>query len=381
MKFKVLFISCGCLTVTAASQAANPINDTLSWSADLRGGYYTLDRDDRDGSNDVTDEFRARIRLGLEAKLSDSWRAKARFAGRYSTFENDNHFQFFTSAPSTDGLRRGDSTIDELYLAYSPDDRWQVTLGRMQTKFELAGVAKKSLDRNDSPNVDITWTDGLRVTRKGDNGWNSHFILQRNLRAGPTNVMRSPLNFSEDDSRVMAFFSLESTKPVGPVVQRAVDINYLPDALRRDGTATGRIEDYWGLVGRLAAQWPLGNSGTKFMLAGEAGYAPNTPTEAAMNTGTSGDTDGVAAQVTFNFIDIVPNHSFGLVYGHVESGWLLSPDFRNNNSLVEGRYQWRIDGDRSIEARLRERKDLDSIIGVQRDRTDRDFYVRYTQKF
>ncbi len=82
MKFKVLFISCGCLTVTAASQAANPINDTLSWSADLRGGYYTLDRDDRDGSNDVTDEFRARIRLGLEAKLSDSWRAKARFAGR-----------------------------------------------------------------------------------------------------------------------------------------------------------------------------------------------------------------------------------------------------------------------------------------------------------
>lgn len=83
----------------------------------------------------------------------------------------------------------------------------------------------------------------------------------------------------------------------------------------------------------------------------------------------------------FNFIDIVTHHSFALVYGHVEAGWLLSPDFRNNNSLIEGRYQWRIDGDRSIEARLREREDLDSVIGAVRDRTDRDVYVRYTQKF
>lgn len=40
-----------------------------------------------------------------------------------------------------------------------------------------------------------------------------------------------------------------------------------------------------------------------------------------------------------------------------------------------------IDGNRSIETRLRECKDLDSAIGVQRDRTDRDFYVRYTQRF
>lgn len=381
MKSHNWWLACSCMALASTAQAAHPINDTFAWSADLRTGYYTLHRDDRNDTDNVTDEFRARIRLGMEAKLGDAWRAKARFAGRYSTYENDNYFKIFTSAPSEDGLRRGDSTIDELYLAYSPDDRWNVKFGRIHTKFELAGVAKKSLDRNDSPNVDITWTDGLQVTRKGDSGWNSHFILQRNLATGPTNVLRSPLNFSEDDSRVMAFVSLESTKPVGPVVQRAIDISYLPDALRRDGTATGRIEDYWGLVGRLAAQWPMGDGGTRFMLAGEAGYAPNTPTEAAMNTGTSGDTGGMAAQVSFNFIDIVPRHSFALVYGHTEAGWLLSPDFRNNNSMVEGRYQWRIDGDRSIEARLRERKDLDSITGALRDRTDRDFYLRYTQKF
>ena len=381
MNINKMIFSASCLALAAGAHGANPINDTLAWSADLRGGYFSAERDDRDGSTDVTDEFRARIRLGLEARLAEGWRAKARFAGRYSTYQNDNHFQLFSSAPSTDGLRRGDSTLDELYVAYNPDPRWQITLGRMQTKFELAGVAKKSLDRNDSPNVDVTWTDGLRVTRKGDNGWNTHVILQRNLSAGPTNVLRSPLNFREDDSRVMAFFSLESTQAVGPVVQRALDVSYLPDALRRDGTASGRIEDYWGFVGRLAAQWPVNEGGMKFMLAGEAGYAPNTPTEVAMNTGTSGDTGGFAGQVSFNFIDIAPRHSFALVYGQAQSDWLLSPDFRNNNSLIEGRYQWRIDGDRSVEARLRERKDLDSILGAGRDRTDRDIYVRYTQRF
>ncbi|HSH29595.1 MAG TPA: hypothetical protein VK971_06775 [Thiohalobacter sp.] len=370
----------GLVLLSGAAHGVDPITENLGWSGDLRGGYYSLHRDDRDGSEDITDEFRARIRLALEARLGPAWSAKARVAGRYSTYENDNHFQIFTSAPSTDGLRRGDSTIDEFYVAYRPDERWQVKLGRLQTKFELAGVAKKSLDRNDSPNVDITWTDGLHVTRRGGSGWNTHVILQRNLSAGPTNVLRSPLDFSRDDSRIMAFVSLENTEALGPVVQRAIDLSYLPEALQRDGTATGRIEDYWGLVGRLAAQWPLGAGGTKFMLAGEAGYAPNTPTEAAMATGTGDDAGGLAGQITFNFIDIVPGHSFGLVYGQVEAGWLLSPDFRSNNSLIEGRYKWRIDSRRSIEARLRQREDLDSISGSLRDRTDRDLYVRYTHK-
>ena len=376
-----LLLSCGCAALAINVQAANPINDTLSWSGDLRAGYFTLHRDDRNGSSDVTDEFRGRIRLGLEAKLGDTLRAKARFAGRYSTYQNHNHFEIFTHTPSDDGLRRGDSTLDEFYLAYSPAPDWTVKLGRMQTKFELAGVAKKSLDRNDSPNVDITWTDGMHVTHKGGGGWNTHFILQRNLSAGPTNVLRSPLAFTEDDSRVMLFMSLENSEAAGPVVQRALDLTYMPDALRRDGSAAGRIKDYWGLVGRLAAQWPMGSGGTKFMLAGEGGYAPNTPTETAARTGTGDDAGGLAAQVSFNFIDIVPRHSFALVYGYVEAGWLLSPDFRSNNTLIEGRYQWKLDSDRSIEARLREREDLDSITGAARDRIDRDFYVRYTQKF
>lgn len=381
MNITRLLLGCGGAALAVTAQAANPITDTLSWSGDVRGGYYTLHRDDRNGTSDITDEFRARIRLGLEAKLGERLSAKARFAGRYSTYQNHNHFEIFTYAPSEDGLRRGDSTLDEFYVAYKPASDWTVKLGRMQTKFELAGVAKKSLDRNDSPNVDITWTDGMHITRKGASGWNTHVILQRNLSAGPTNVLRSPLAFTEDDSRVMLFLGLENTEAVGPIVQRALDLTYIPDALRVDGTAGGRIEDYWGIVGRLAAQWPLGGSGTKFMLAGEGGYAPNTQTELTARTGTSGDVGGMATQVSFNFIDIVPRHSFGLVYGYVEAGWLLSPDFRSNNTLIEGRYQWKIDGDRSIEARLREREDLDSITGAARDRTDRDFYVRYTQKF
>ncbi len=378
---KFYFLALPLLFGTGLTQAEQPINDTFSWGGDVRAGYFSLQRDDRDNSETSTDEARLRVRIGLKAKFSDQAEAKIRFAGRYSTLEsNHEHFEVFSRITAGDGLRRGDSTIDEFYLKARPADNWEVKFGRMQTKYELMGVAKKSLDRNDSPNVDITWTDGMHVTYKGNNGWRTHAIVQRNLSAGATQVRRSPLNFSDDGSRISYFIAMENTTSVGPIVQRALDVTLLPDALRKDGTANGRIDDYWAVVGRLAAQWPMQGS-SKFMLAGEFGYAPNTPTRAATSTGTSGDTDGYAGQLTFNFIDFRPGHSVGLVLGVAETGWLLSPDFRNNNTLVETRYKWKLAKNQAVEARLRRREDIDQLTTAAKKREDIDAYVRYTYKF
>ena len=54
----------------------------LKLSGDIRAGYFTLHRDDRDGSTNYTDELRLRVRAGLGMELSDSISAKVRFAGR-----------------------------------------------------------------------------------------------------------------------------------------------------------------------------------------------------------------------------------------------------------------------------------------------------------
>lgn len=351
-------------------------------TGDLRLGLYGLERDDRDTSSSSNEDWRMRIRPGVSARFSDSVSGKLRFAGRYTTDDvNDNHFELFEAIPSADGLRFGDATVDELYVRMQPDPRWHVMLGRMQTKFELDGVAKKSLSRNDSPNVDITWTDGLLLQYQGATGTNYYTILQRSTDEGPTTVRRAPLAFTENGSHTTYYFGMDKKDKKGLIAQRAWDITYIPDALRKDGTAAGRIEDYYGIAGRLALQWPMGASGMRFMWAGEAAYAPNTPTEAALRIGGTDDAGGFAFQTSANFIDFAPGHSFGLVYGEADGGWLLSPDFPNNMTLIEGRYGWRFLKDQILELRLRQREDAEQLTTAVQKRTDTDYYVRYTVKF
>ena len=349
-------------------------------NGDLRAGFFSLHRDDRNGQEDTTEELRLRVRAGVNTKFNEQWLAQVRFAGRYSTDDrNDLHFEIFNSIPADDGLRRGDSTLDEIYVEYRPDPAWQVRFGRFQSKAELDGVAKKSLDRNDSPNTDITWTDGVQVKHTSARGWVTTAIAQYNDSEGATQVRHAPLDFSDDGSRASYFVGLENTQKVGALVQRAVDITWLPDALHSGGVGVGPVDDYWGLVGRLAGQWPM-RASMKFMLAGEVGYAPNTPQRSVVRTGTSGDADGLAAQITFNFIDIVPRHSAGLVFGRAGDGWLLSPDFGPNANLVELRYKWAIDKKQTLEARARNREDIHQRVGSPYKREDVDFYVRYTVK-
>ncbi len=353
----------------------------FTMNGDVRTGFYSLHRDDRNGKEDTTDELRLRLRPGVRAKFNEQWLAQVRFAGRYSTDDrNDPHFEIFKRIPAEDGLRLGDSTLDEIYAEYRPDNAWQVRVGRFQGSAELEGVARKSLDRHDSPNADITWTDGVQVKHRAANGWSTTAIAQYNDNEGATQVRRAPLDFGEDGSRLSYFVGVENTQKAGPFVQRAVDISWLPDALPSDGVGAGTVDDYWGVVGRLAAQWPLGGS-MKFMLAGEGGYAPNTPKRSVVKTGTSGDADGLAAQITFNFIDIVPRHSVGLVLGRAGAGWLLSPDFGPNANLAEVRYKWAIDKKQTLEARVRNREDIDQRIGSAFKREDVDYYLRYTYKF
>ena len=165
-----------------------PLSSTVDFIGDLRAGYYSAQRDDRDATEEEHDQFIGRVRGGLSWKPSAQLSGTVRLAGRYSTRDNNPHFEIFESIPDTDGLRAGDSTVDELFIKYSPSSRWEVSIGRLQTAFELAGIAGGSLDRSDSPDTDITWTDGAHIRYAGNAGWNWHLILQYNASGGATNV-------------------------------------------------------------------------------------------------------------------------------------------------------------------------------------------------
>lgn len=369
------------LLIPNGATGAIDVADDLAVVGDVRGGYYGSQRTDRDGSEDSTDRLLGRIRAGLEWTPMDAVSARLRVAGRYSTHDNHNYFKIFTTIPDTDGLRAGDATIDQLFVSLRPSPKWGIEIGRLQTCFELAGVSAGSLDRCDSPNTDITWTDGAHTTYRSDGGWNWHLIFQRNLEAGATNVRLPPLAFADDNSRISYFGAVESNKAYGPIAQRAFDVSYLPSSLMTEGSASGPVEDYIAVVGRLAAQWPLGSAGTRLLAGAELGYAPNTPTKAAIGTDTAGDTGGLAWQVQLSFLDVFHGHSIALQHGRAQGGWLISPDFRNNEILYELRHEWKIIEKQTLTTRFRRRDEMDEILGAAQARRDEDIFVRYTLGF
>lgn len=349
---------------------------------DARFAFYASEREARDGTITNDEGLRLRLRVGAEKKLSDEWLLRGRLAGRFTTDQDRFRFWLKAWAPTRTGLEDGDSTLDELFLHYAPDGGdWSLRIGRFQSKFELMGVAAKSLDRNDSPNVDITWTDGLHWQYALTPKWRSHVVLQSNASNGTGQAARAPLSFDDDASTVTTFAALESTMPLGPLKQRVFAVTWMPSALATDGIDAARREDYITLTAKLFAEWPIGDSGMRGGLGGEAGYAPNTPRESVVNAGTGSSADGWARTFSMNMLDFMPNHNIAFVFGRAGAGWLISPDFRNNDRLLEIRYQWRLSKTLSMEARLRRREEISLPPGVDDPRIDDDFYLRFSAKF
>ena len=350
--------------------------------ADLRGGFYSNDVIFRDGSEISTDEFKIRGRLEADIPLRENNRFKIRASGACSSDDCDPDVSLKSTTSTANSTVNGEITIDEAFLhRFRP--RYDIAIGRLQTKFVArGGVFAKSLDRNDSNNVNINWTDGLHAKWKSRYGWTSNLILQRNASEGSSSVRRVPLNFQNGDSRISYFAAIENVQQWGPIVQRGLDVSYLPASLLKDGTTQGRVEDYWGVVGRFAARWTVSEKREmRFRVSGEIGYAPETPTKQAVGTAPSGDTDGLGWAVTAALMNFRPGHSIGLNYGRMGAGWLLSPQYRPNEELFEVRYVWRYREGKTIEIRVRQRDELDQFITAQRKRDQFDIFLRMTSRF
>ena len=277
-----------------ATEDAKP--KRLQFSGDVRVRLNSATSSEEEATLLDNGEMRLRVRLGLAWVAGSSLDFKIRAAGSVSSDENNSGFEFETSPSSRAGMEPGQVTFDELYLKWAPGRRFNLYAGRFQTQFQLLGVFPKSLDKKDSNNMRITWTDGLHVFYRSESGWTPHLIVEYQSEEGPTNILREPLDFTDDDSRVSYFFNVRSDRRLGPLVQRALDITYLPSALLKDGVQFGRREDYWAALTRWSLEWHLGE-GTKSIIAGGGiGYAPETPIELAVGIPGLQDTNGFAWQ-------------------------------------------------------------------------------------
>jgi hypothetical protein len=350
-----------------------------SFDGDLRGGYFNSDVDQRDGSNDENDELTLRFRYGLNYGLSDTVRLRARLAAVCSTESCDPNLTLDSTPANGSSINGGDITLDELYVDFFRQDRIDLIVGRMQTNANTrGGVFISSLTRMTSPNVSVNWTDGAALKIRTERGWDSRFILQYNDEDGSSTLARPPLDFSDDDSRVSFFYSLENRERWGPFTQRALDVSYLPSALLVDGDQDGRVAGYWNLATRLAGEWALGRRGDSLILSGELGWAPNTQTKSTAGLSGSGDTGGVAWHMEASWMNFAPGHSLGINYGRSDAGWLISPVYRPNEETAVLRYHWRPRAGVQLEVHTRWRRDLKSLEDAIQDRKTFDWRVRLT---
>ncbi len=372
---------------TGSIEAAHdPLRQILykGWSraGDLRLGYVRSETDERDGSEGTESDWRARLRYGGKYNLNEWLIFNARLAVACTSKDCDPELSLDPSETQVTTVDQGSITFDEFYVHAFRLKRFDVAIGRLQTKFVTrAGVFAKSLDRNNSNAVNINWTDGIHGTYHLPDNSIIHFIAEYNDKNGASNTRRNPLDFTRSSARWGYFASWESLQQRGPITQRGIDITYLPSSLLTEGTLSGPVDDYIGIVGRLAASRPFGDKGRRWNVSGEFGYAPETPTKSALNLAGDGDVDGLAWAVTASIMDLWPEHSIGLNYARTDAGWLLSPQYRNGEELFEVRHMWRKENGSAIEMRVRWREDLDQRIGEAQKRDEFDFFARITFGF
>ncbi len=222
---------------------------------------------------------------------------------------------------------------------------------------------------------------GFRVRSRVDYGITEP--LHIGTRFAGTCATGDACNLVFDDSKAQNtwFAGFENIERWGPIVQRSLDISYLPYSLLKDGVANGRREDYWGIVGRLVGRWPQRRVGIRLRAGLEAGYAPVTATRAAQNLNSS--VNGLAWNAVVSLMDFMPTHSIGINYAQTGAGWLISSQFRPNEELFEVRYIWSPDKPYwpLLEARIRWRGDIEQNVGASQKYEEFDGYIRLTWEF
>lgn len=386
MKHSYFCFAC-CLLATAAFQPVQAA-DGNSWdvSGDLRAMYSSSWRDTRAGTETDGDTFGSRLRIRLRNDLNQNWRIQGRFASTFEDKGNDAEFYIRPERESAGAVEPGTSTLDELFLQYRSDDRkTEFRLGRMQSTFTLPLITSKSLDRNQASNINIGWTDGIYLGRQITDHWKATLMGQFNSHEGNGTLTRGPLDFTDSGSRLSAFATLESDAEIGPIFLRALTLTWYPDALAFEGLQSDRREDYTAATFKMAAGWDIGSAmgqtGTRLVVAGSIGQSFNQPENAVLGLPGDGDTDGFAWHLGADIVDLWPAHTLGVIFGEADAGWLISNDYRQNDSLAEFRWSWQVTEPLRLQFRARWRREAKLRDGAAIAQRDRDMRLRATWKF
>lgn len=368
------------LFANADAQIAIDKNENLFLIGDVRFGYFSQMGEQRDGSNLNVHEMRLRSRTGLRFNIHENVYLRARYAFRMNSRDIDLDPALHTSAPGNGGLKMGEGAFDEAYINVEASDYFSFRMGRFQTSYSVPGVISNSIQRHDSPNTDVAWTDGILLSLKPAQQWSADFILQYHYHNPPTNVFRSPTQITTDDSPVTLFTSVTRSIENRAIEYVALDINYTPDALIEN--ASGNRIDYFATSLKSRLSWDIKN-GRELQWGGEFAYSFNRPEKDMVGfTNTNGDkAGGFGFQSNVSIRNLFENQHLGFIAATLEPSLLTSSDYWNNILLLEVRHQYVFNSRLSAETRIRYRGDLKKLDTFNQKRWQIFPYARLTYRF
>jgi len=349
-------------TFPSVVQSQIPLNNqnTIRFIGDIRTGYIGFIGEQRNGEKLSQHEFRNRARIGLEFQLTENIVFNTRYAARISSL--DFHFDpgIHTSASGNNGLLMGEGAIDQFFVLMRISDKLSVKAGRFQTSFTLDGNIKNSVMRQDSPNTDIGWTDGLHISAKPTARWTTDLIIQGHFNNAPTNVFRSPLAPSDSDTPVTLFFNIKKGMNTGPLSSVALSATYSPDALIM--YPDGRRSSYFAASIKPQFQKQF-DSGRQVLLGTEIAYSFNLPERSLFGFTRSPESaaGGFGFQAVLTVMELFKNQHIGVMAAMLQPSLLTSSAFWNNLLLFEVRHSMRFSRKLTSDFRLRYRADLEIL--------------------
>lgn len=350
------------------------IADGLELHGNVRFGYFGQHRSDRNITRVDKHELRLRARVGLAWRPTDFLQFRVRYAWRFTSDEAAFDPGWTTTDVRNNGLRMGQTGFDEAFVRLDFFPGSYLRLGRFQTQYTLPGVIGNGLLRNDSPNTDVQWTDGLMLSHAVAPGMKADIVVQTHFGKWPTNTQRAPLDFSGDGSRVTVFASLERTRRDALLRLVSIDATVSPNALIVRSDERGH---YVAIASRTALGWQTESVGD-VVWGVEAAYSLVRPYAESMALAGDGRVGGLGLQSTLSFLDFAPGHSIGFAGALVEPALLTSEDYWNNSTMAEVRYSVRLSARVSAQARVRHRADLHRLTTAGRRRAEFITYARIT---
>jgi hypothetical protein len=353
--------------------------ESVQITGDVRSGYIGFIGRERNGARLSQHEFRNRTRIGLDVRLTNQLSFHSRYAVRVSSLDFHLYPGLNTTSTGNNGLKMGEGAFDQFYASVQMSDWLRLKAGRFQTSFTLDGIIKNSILRQDSPNTDIGWTDGLQLTATTLSGWKTDLIMQSHLLNRPSNVFRYPLEPDHTHIPFTFFSSIKKGFKAGALSSLSLNVTYSPDMLLIN--SEGHRKSY--IAASIKPQFKkLFNSGRQLLWGTEIAYSFNRPerTVFGFDESPNSSSGGFGFQTVLSVIDLFKNQHVGLMAAALEPSLLTSSAFWNNLMLFEIRYSTTWSSNVSTDIRLRYRSDLEKPGGDLNKRRQVYPFARITYK-